>query len=60
MGKTEFQRGRNSMRDSILCIVYGLQAEIEPNTDEYKAYEKMVDTIKNRYGNLLSENEKVA
>jgi hypothetical protein len=53
---TEFNRGAESVRDNILASIIGLQNGIghnNPDDPTYKAYQKVYNLIKDRYGGMF-------
>ena len=53
---SEFNRGAESVRDNILASIIGLQNGIghnNPDGPTYKAYQKVYNLIKDRYGGMF-------
>lgn len=53
---TDYQKGQNNMRDIIISMCVGFQNEIynQTESERYKAYQKLINTIEDQYGKFMS------
>jgi hypothetical protein len=54
---TDYQRGQNHMRDTVIAMCIGFQNDISEDESDstYKAYQNVIDTLESRYGESMSK-----
>lgn len=51
----DFRRGERSMRDNIIAMIIGFQnGNNNTESTEYKAYQRVLEAIEERHGELMS------
>lgn len=54
--KRDFMQGAKRTRDCIICTLIGFQNDCkDTNSEEYKAYQKVIDNIEETFGPLMGE-----
>lgn len=54
---SDYQRGQNHMRDTVIAMCIGFQnaLTVDDNENTYKAYQNVIDTLESRYGEFMSK-----